>query len=190
MSQQAFPTIYLVRHATPDWSRTDIPYHIPPGPPLTAIGESEAAKLGDFLRDMQAGQILCSPLARCLRTAEIAAETAGIRHTVDNRLAEVQPQEKPADVLARVWPAWVHVGELCLETGPVVLLTHGGPINVLLEELGLPAKELTRQRAAFDRGNPVPPAGAWRAVRPSPDAPWSLELAFTPEAHRARAWFV
>ena len=122
MSQQAFPTIYLVRHATPDWSRTDIPYHIPPGPPLTAQGEAEAAKLGDFLRDMQASQILCSPLARCLRTAEIAAETAGIPHAIDNRLAEVLPQEKPADVLARIWPAWVHVGELCLQAGPVVLL--------------------------------------------------------------------
>src|SRR4029078_4653611 len=105
MSQQAFPTIYLVLHATPDWSRTDIPYHIPPGPPLTAVGESEAAKLGDFLRDMQASQILCSPLVRCLRTAEIAAEKAGIPHTIDNRLAEVQPQEKPGDRLARGWAA-------------------------------------------------------------------------------------
>ena len=190
MTTSALPTIYLVRHATPDWSRTDLPYHLPPGPPLTEPGQREAEQLGDFLRDMRASQILASPLERCLRTAEIAGKVAGIPYSVEARLAELRPEEKPADVRARVWPVWVHAGELCLEAGPIVLLTHGGAVALLLAELGLPAKDMARYKAAFDRNNPLPPAGAWRALRPSPDGPWSLDLAFTPEAHRARAWFL
>jgi hypothetical protein len=93
-------------------------------------------------------------------------------------------------VRARLWPVWVHAGELCLDAGPVALVTHGGPIGLLLTELGLDAKQLAHYQATYDRRNPVPPAGAWRAVRTSPDAPWALELAFTPEAHKARAWFI
>src|SRR5258707_2722188 len=110
------PTIYLIRHATPDWSRTDLVYHLPPGPPLAARGEAEAAKLGDFLRDMAVGHIFPSPLARCLRTAEIAAAPAGLTPQEDTRLAEWRPDEKAPDVRARLWPAWVHAGEMCLNT--------------------------------------------------------------------------
>jgi len=184
------PTIYLIRHATPDWSRTDLVYHLPPGPPLTAQGEAEAAKLGDFLRDMDVKHIFSSPLVRCLRTAEIAGAAVGLTPQEDARLAELRPNEKPAEVLARLWPAWVHAGELCLDSGAVALVTHGGAVALLLAELGLDPKQIAQYKSTFDRSNPLPPAGAWRAVRASPDAPWSLELAFTPEAHQARAWFV
>ncbi len=59
MSKQ---TIYLTRHATPDWSRTDIRYDIPPGPPLTAQGEAEAEKLGIFLASAGVTQTLRQPL--------------------------------------------------------------------------------------------------------------------------------
>jgi len=184
------PTIYLVRHATPDWSRTDLVYHLPPGPPLTPQGEAEAAKLGEFLRDMAIRHMFHSPLVRCQRTAEIAGAVAGVTPVEDTRLAELRPEEKAPDIRARMWPVWVHAGELCLASGPVALVTHGGTISLLLTELGLDAKQLAHYKATFDRSNPLPPAGAWRAVRASPDAPWSLELAFTPEAYQARAWFV
>lgn len=184
------PTLYLVRHATPDWTRTDLSYYVPPGPPLTAHGEREAAQLGEFLRDMQVSVVHASPLVRCLRTGQLAAQAAGVACVEDPRLTEWRPEEKPGDVLARVWPVWVHAGETCLSAGPVVLVTHGGPIGLLLAELGLDAQQLAHYKRIFDRHNPVPPAGAWRAVRPSPDRPWSLDLAFTPEAQRARAWFV
>lgn len=184
------PTIYLVRHATPDWSRTDLPYHLPPGPPLTAQGEQEAAQLGEFLRDMGVAQLLSSPLARCRRTAEIAAEVAGAGWVDEPRLAEWRPEEKAPDVHARLWPVWTHARETCLTAGPVALVTHGGPIGTLLTELGLDPKQLAHYQSTFDRRNPLPPAGAWRAVRPTPDGPWSLDLAYTPEASRARAWMV
>lgn len=184
------PTIYLVRHATPDWSRTDLPYHIPPGPPLTPQGEREAEQLGDFLRDMGVRQMWASPLERCQRTAAIAGAIAGAVVHEELRLAEIRPDERSPDVLARVWPAWVHAGECCLGLGPVALVTHGGPITTLLAELGLDARKLAQYQATFDRRNPLPPAGAWRAVRPAPDGPWSLDLAFTPADYKVRAWFV
>lgn len=181
------PTVYLVRHATPDWSRTDLIYHLPPGPPLTAQGQAEAQQLGEFLRDMSACQILASPLERSWRTAEIAAGAAPWR--IDARLAEWRPDETAADVRARVWPVWQEVSVLCRDVGPVVLVTHGGPIGILLGELGLTSRQLAHYQQQFDRRNPVPPAGAWRAILPVPNGPWSLDLAFTPEAHRVRSWF-
>ena len=139
---------------------------------------------------MDVGHIFTSPLERCQRTAEIAAAAVGLTPQEDTRLAELRPEEKPADIRARVWPVWVHAGELCLSSGPVALVTHGGPIGLLLTELGLDPKQYAHYQSLFDRRNPVPPAGAWRAVRASPDTPWSLDLVFTPETHRARAWFV
>jgi probable phosphoglycerate mutase len=184
------PTIYLIRHATPDWSRTDLPYHLPPGPPLTAQGEQEAAQLGEFLHDMGVTLLLASPLERCRRTAEIAAAAAGARWAEEPRLAEWRPDEKGQDVRGRVWPVWTHAGETCLTNGPVALVSHGGPIGTLLSELGLDPKRLAQYQATFDRRNPLPPAGAWRAVRPAPDGPWSLDLAYTPELSRAKAWLV
>ncbi len=191
MTRSFFPTLYLVRHATPDWSRTDIPYHLPPGPPLTPQGEADAAQLGEFLRDMGVRQLYHSPLERCARTAAIAGAVAGAQVTLDVRLAEILPQEKPAEILARVWPVWVQAGEACLNGAPLVLVTHGGPISTLLAELGLPPKDMAHYKARFDRSNPVPPAGAWRAIRPTPEGPWSLDLAFTPQAdQKAKAWYV
>ena len=64
------PIIYLARHATPDWSRTDLPYHLLPGPPLVPQGEAEAAELGRFLREAGVSRLYTSPLERARRTAE------------------------------------------------------------------------------------------------------------------------
>lgn len=184
------PTVYLIRHATPDWSRKDIPYFIPPGPPLTAQGETEAAQLGDFLRDMGVKQLLASPLVRCARTAELAAGVAGAAWEIDVRLAEQRPEEQPAEVLARVWPAWLQAAERDPADGPLALVSHGGPIQRLLTELGLDDKRLNEYKRQFDHSNPLPPAGAWRAVRPAVAGPWTLDLAFTPDEHRTKAWLV
>ena len=191
MTRPFFPSLYLVRHATPDWTRTDIPYHLPPGPPLTPLGESEAAQLGEFLRDMGVRRCLHSPLERCARTAAIAAEVAGATLELDTRLAEIRPEEKPADILARVWPVWLAASQAAMAGETLALITHGGPTSTLLTELGLSAKDMAHYQAKFDRRNPLPPAGAWRALRPTPDGPWSLGLAFTPQVdQKAKAWLV
>ena len=47
--------------------RTDIRYDIPPGPPLTAQGEAEASKLGEFLKNAGVSKIGRVAVKRSLR---------------------------------------------------------------------------------------------------------------------------
>lgn len=173
--------IYLIRHATPDWDRKDIPYHLPPGPPLVEKGKAEAGELGKFLAEVSLGHMYYSPLERCQRTAQIAGAIAGIVPVESPGLIEIQPGEKPEDVLKRVWPIWEAVTP---EAGSVALVTHGGPIAILLERLGMISEALSHYKRTFDRNNPLPPAGAWLATRPTPEAAWELSLSFVPESYR------
>jgi len=180
------PTIFLARHATPDWSRTDLPYHLPPGPPLVPQGEAEAAQLGRFLREAGVARLFASPLERARRTAEIAASVAELPLQVDEALAEWRPEEKVEDIRERFWPAWERLIALSLRAGPVAVVTHGGPIGFLLDELGLPKDTLAHFKRTFDRQNPICPAGVWKATRPAYGEPWDLHLAFAPDAYRKK----
>jgi broad specificity phosphatase PhoE len=96
-------TLYLARHATPDRSRYDLPYHIPPGPGLTEKGRQEAAELGQFLRQEGVRHILASPLERTWRTALIGAagsagiEPAVVETTVTDTVSGMQVMESAAD---------------------------------------------------------------------------------------------
>jgi 2,3-bisphosphoglycerate-dependent phosphoglycerate mutase len=172
-------TLYLVRHATPDWTRTDLSYYLPPGPPLTPKGRAEAEALGAFLLEAGAGQVFTSPLERCLRTAQIAADEMKAPLEVISSLVEWQPGENQAAVVKRLRP----VMEMALRAGrrgsPSVVVTHGGPIAVLLEECGMDAATLEGHRV-YDNNNPLPPAGVWRARRKHEHDPWQLQLIFKP----------
>jgi hypothetical protein len=64
--------------------------------------------------------------------------------------------------------------------GPIVLVTHGGPIRILLADLGLDRAELDHYRRTFDRDNPVPPAGVWRIGRSDLGVIEKPELIFAP----------
>lgn len=175
------PTLYLVRHASPDWNRKDIPYHLPPGPPLTAQGLAEAETLGGFLRLAGVRHILTSPLERCQHTAQIAARITGADVQVVEDLREWQPQESKDVLRARLWPVLERIWQAQDGAGmPVALITHGGPIMVLLSALGIDDRSMERLRI-YDHRNPVPPAGAWEVSRNGGDE-WQLHLAFTPEA--------
>jgi broad specificity phosphatase PhoE len=181
---QFIPTVYLIRHATPDWSQSHIPYHIPPGPPLTPQGVDEAMQLGYFLREAGVVRMLTSPFERAAHTARIAAGVLGAAVEHADGLAEWQPDEDVAAIRTRLWPVWERARGLSLQAGPVALVTHGGPISLLLEELGLAKDVLEQHRRRFDRNNPLPPAGAWKATLPAPGAAWDLHLAFVPEPVR------
>ena len=68
------PHIWLIRHGETEWSqagrhtgRTDIP--------LTEAGEEQAQAAGRALTDVFPALVLCSPLIRARRTAEIAGLT-------------------------------------------------------------------------------------------------------------------
>ena len=174
-------TIYLIRHATPDWTRTDIAYHLPPGPPLTEQGRQEAQALGAFLLASGVRLFYTSPLERCVHTTQIAAELGKASWQVDPGLIELAPGENAASILQRVKPVFERACLASLEAGPVALITHGGTVNVLLPELGMDEKTLAEHKKIFDHANPLPPAGAWLAERQDGEAAWSLRLAFKPE---------
>jgi broad specificity phosphatase PhoE len=139
-----------------------------------------------FLRHAGVRQIASSPLERCLQTAHLVADPqanghleAAIPLETWQALMELQPGEPIDSIRARFWPtfqtAWAMVDHL----GPLALVTHGGPISFLLEEMGLDAGRL-KQTYEFDHHNPVPPAGAWRITRSGPDQPWAMALVFLP----------
>ena len=171
--------VYLIRHATPDWNRKDIPYHLPPGPPLVEKGEAEAGELGRFLREAGAGHIYHSPLERCKQTAHISGAIAGVAAIEMQSLIEIQPGEKLEDILKRLWPTWEAA---TAKSEPVALVTHGGPIAILLEKFGVSSETLSYYKRTFDRNNPLPPAGAWQ-VAPL-DGAWASSLAFVPIEYR------
>lgn len=181
---QFAPNVYIARHATPDWSRTDIAYHIVPGPPLIPQGEEEARKLGEFLREAKVTKIYASPLERAHRTALIAGEIANAPVVVSYELHEVAPADNRDAVRKRVAEFWLAVAEESAEAGPIALVTHGGCVLELLNHLQVTEEEIAYWKGQFDRNNPLPPAGAWRtSLR---EGSWLPELVFSPTPYQPR----
>jgi broad specificity phosphatase PhoE len=178
-------TIYLIRHATPDWNRKDIPYYLPPGPALNEAGVEEAGVLADFFQLDGLQRIYTSPLDRCLKTAKAIAIQNEIELQIEQGLSEHRPEESQADVLERLEPILKHAIDEA-RAGPIALVTHGSPIAILLSQLGMPATELDELRKRFDHHNPAPPAGVWEATRS--DDSWNLSLVFVPESVRVEKY--
>lgn len=179
-SASVTPIVYLARHATPDWHRTDIRYDVAPGPDLVPQGEAEAAQLGDFLHRAGVTRIVASPLVRTRRTAEIAGAIAGAPVIIDDAVREYSREENDQLVYARFLPALSTLLAEAAFTGPVAIVTHGGPIRVMLENLGLDRNELWHYRRQFDHQNPLPPAAVWELTHPLPDQPWQMRMVFSP----------
>ena len=171
--------LYLTRHATPDWSRKDLLYHLPPGPPLVEKGQAEAARLGQFLEQHGVRRIYASPLERCLATARLAVDGRGPEIEVAPALMEIQPQESYPEIIARLLPVFDRACQYAARHGPVCLLTHGGPVACLLQHLGMAAATVALWRI-YDFHNLLPPAGAWEASQAEAGEPWHLRLAFVP----------
>jgi len=173
------PPIYLARHATPDWSRKDIRYDVEPGPDLIRQGEEEAAKLGEFLRTAGVTCIYASPLVRTRRTAEIAGAVAGIPVVINNAVREYTREENDQLVFARLQPILDELTQRASAEGPFAIVTHGGPVRVMLERLGVDRDELWHYRRQFDHQNPLPPAAAWELTHVG-NKVWQMRLAFSP----------
>ncbi|MEX1019468.1 MAG: histidine phosphatase family protein [Litorilinea sp.] len=190
------PLAFLMRHATPDWSRTDIPYDVPPGPPLTPAGEAEAHAAAQFLLDQGITRILVSPLARTHRTGEIIAAHLNLPYTIAPEIAEWRGDENEDAVAVRSRTFWDTLwtsatSDTAHAHDCPLLVTHGGPSRLLLHSLGLPVAELEHFRAQFDHNNPMPPAGIWRIEQNADTAnaslaetspPWTMKLVFAPVA--------
>lgn len=174
------PVIFLARHGTPDWNMTSIRYDIPPGPPLVAQGEAEAARLGDFLAAQGVRKVYASPLLRALRTAEIAAAVAGLSVEVVEAAAEYRRDENDEAVFTRFNPFFLRAWGEAASGGPIAIVSHGGPVRVMLERLGGLPDALWHYRRQFDHQNPLPPAGAWRVSNNGAPGAWQLDMQFAP----------
>jgi broad specificity phosphatase PhoE len=173
--------IYLVRHASPDWSMTNIPYDIQPGPPLSPKGEKEAEALAEFLKAQGIVKLYYSPFARSARTAQIISARSGIPCVEEIRLVEwCTADEKRDKVAERMSLVFDDIARESAVIGPVALVSHGGPIACLLLSLGIEEDTLSVFRKKFDGSNPLPPAGVWTAEWNEEDKAWDLELLFTP----------
>jgi broad specificity phosphatase PhoE len=173
-------TVYLARHATPDLTRTDLVYYLPPGPPLTKLGEHEASALGRFLCRGGVRCIWTSPLERARRTAELAASVCAAEVVEDARLMEMHPGETHDDVRARAEPIWHRAIEGAAAQGPQALIAHGGVITTLLLALGVTPATLEQVGRRFDSGNPLPPGGAWEVTGSDGSGALTARLAFVP----------
>lgn len=173
--------IFLVRHATPDWHRTDIPYDIPPGPLLSSKGEKEAEELAVFLKSQGVAKLYYSPFERTTKTAKIVSAINGIPCVEEVRLAEWRgQQEGEPQVRRRMRATFDGALREAAGTGPIGLVSHGGPIGALLQELGIDPDELAVYKTRFDTTNPLPPAGAWEVERNEKNSSWNLHLKFVP----------
>jgi broad specificity phosphatase PhoE len=171
--------IFLLRHASPDWSRRDIPYDILPGPKLIPKGEQEALALAEFLKPEGLAKLYYSPFERAAKTALIVAAANGTPAIEEKGLTEWRGvDETESQVRARMFSLFERVSRESVELGPIGLVTHGGPIALLLEELGMSQDVLTPYRKMFDTTNPLPPAGAWKVEKV--DGRWDLRLVFKP----------
>ena len=173
--------IYLLRHASPDWSMTNIPYDIQPGPPLSPKGEKEAEALAEFLKAEGIVKLYYSPFARSAKTAQIILARSGIPCVEEIRLIEwrkgYEQQDRVAERMSLVFD---DIARESAVIGPVALISHGGPIACLLLSLGIERDKLSEFRKKFDGSNPLPPAGAWAAEWNEEAKTWDLNLLFTP----------
>jgi broad specificity phosphatase PhoE len=172
--------IFLIRHASPDLSHKNIIYSVLPGPPLSSQGEIEAGQLAIFLKKSKIVRIYCSPFLRTLRTAQILSDVIQIPAIEEVRLMEWQDDETEEDVKKRMKLVFDNVAKEAFENKTIGLVTHGGPIRALLQELGLSSDRLALSRSSFDNANPLPPAGTWGAEWNKKAGLWRLKLEFVP----------
>lgn len=171
-------TVYLIRHATPDWNRKDIRYDIPPGPPLVDHGRREARLSAAFLESQGIQAVYTSPMDRAAETAAIIAEILGLPVRPARTLTEWMREESVEQVRARLLDFWqTHIEGA--DEARIALVSHGGPVAALIEHFQ-PSLDLNPYRARFDHRNCVPPAGIWRASRTTAHQPWRWALVFTP----------
>lgn len=173
--------IMLIRHANPDWNRKDIPYDTPPGPPLSAKGEKEAAQLAEFLKAEEVVKLYHSPFERTSKTAQIVSAINNIPCVEEPRLAEWRGQvEAETSAKERMKATFDLAVKEAKEIGSIGLVSHGGPIDVLLQELGMDMNELAVYKTKFDTTNPLPPAGVWVVEWDKENNLWDLQLKFMP----------
>ena len=160
------PRIYLARHGQTEWSltgrhtgRTDVP--------LTAIGEAEAASVGQRLRDTKFDHVISSPRIRATRTCALAGVSDAPQVDDDFREWDYGDYEglRSAEILTRHsdWKVFLHGGpggespdamlaradravqKLRALSGTIAVFSHGHFLRVLaVRWIGLPVSAAQR----------------------------------------------
>jgi len=165
--------IYLVRHAAPDRG-LGIPYHTPPGPPLTPAGYQEAAQTGRWLVGRGVERLFASPFDRTRATAEAIGGALGLPVTLAEGLREGAPGETLDQIRARMVELLNQFDDSPLRRA--ALVSHGAPIRTLLQHTT--GDRIDLRAHVYDNGNCAPTAGVWHGRRG--DHCWVWELAFRP----------
>ena len=90
----------------------------------------------------------------------------GLAVETTEAIAEYRREESDDGVASRLFPFFEQVWGEAAEIGPVALVSHGGPIRVMLERLGILPDEIWHYRRQFDHQNPLPPAAPGRSPAP------------------------
>ena len=176
--------IFLVRHASPEWGYDHIPYDILPGPFLSPQGEKEAQALAEFLKSQGIVKIYYSPFERSARTAKIVSAAIGIRAVEEKDLFEWRELDEPErPVRTRMSSVVERIARESENVGSIGLVSHGGPIALLMLELGIQPDEIAPYRKMFDTTNPLPPAGVWKIEKNHREDRWNFQLVFTPKGN-------
>jgi broad specificity phosphatase PhoE len=174
--------IFLVRHASTEWDHNHIPYDILPGPSLSSKGEKEAQALAEFLKSQGIVKIYYSPFERSARTAKIVSAAIGIPAVEEKDLLEWRELDEPEDLVrTRMSSVVERIARESENVGTIGLVSHGGPIALLMLELGIHPDEIAPYRKMFDTTNPLPPAGVWKIEKNHQEDPWNFQLVFTPK---------
>lgn len=174
MDEDMVHEIYILRHAAPDRT-SSIPYNIPPGPPLTAIGRKEALQAGVFLQNRQIDAVYVSPFMRTRQTAAIVSEHVVAPFAYVDSIKEGAPGESHRDIRARVRGLLDELNGRVISS--VMLVTHGCCVLATLQETTNDAIDLSGHK--YDYGNHSPTAGIWHGVRQATGV-YAWDLVFTP----------
>jgi broad specificity phosphatase PhoE len=93
----------LVRHAQPEWVRGGLSID---DPPLTAIGQAQAERLGRRFHGQHADELLVSTLVRARQTVGPVAEALGLEPTVCPWLCEIESpawEGEPVEYVEKVF---------------------------------------------------------------------------------------
>lgn len=110
--------------------------------PLNARGRGEARALVDLLAGYRAAQVVCSPLVRCVQTAEPLAAYLGV--PVEESEALGPQADRDA---ARLLRSLARAGH------PVVVCTHGETIEALQRRLARPGRLAFGPGGAHEKGS-------------------------------------
>jgi len=138
-------TLYLIRHGQ---KKSELG-----NPVLTDLGKAQAAQTGRFLRQFSISEVIASPFARTVETAELIAKELELEHTLHEALVERMNWDDPAVSYEQFVHEWIRstkdreyqpkFGDSSRATGQrieqlissvlkpsqqIVLVSHGGAI--------------------------------------------------------------